>query len=378
LKDKVKLLNFSYIHKKFTYKKLLNFIIELFKLKRYKKDYKIKITLSLGEPANLFNVLSKLSNEKIILSFHNHYSTDFSLSQFWNKSFVDKIRKVIRINLIKFLYQRADLMVAVSNGVKNDLIKNFGLKEDKIKVIYNPFLISDIKNKASEDIKEFRSIFNHKTIITVGRLSMQKGHWYLLRIFRELKRRINDLKLIIIGDGELKDFLINLSKSLQLKTFVWDRDLVSENFDVYFMGPQANPFKFMAKASLFVLSSLYEGLPSVIIEALACGIPVVSADCKSGPREILAPDTDFAFQTRQVEYAKYGILLPPFDGELKKLSDPLTEEENIWVCSLSEILSQKDLLEYYGKLGLERALDFDASKISKEWNEVFEGILKES
>lgn len=335
----------------------------------------------MGEPANLFNILSKLPKEKIILSFHSHYSTDFSLSPFWNKSFIDKIRKFLRVNIIKFLYKKADLLVAVSNGVRNDLIKNFDFNEDKIKVIYNPFLISDIKNAASEDLNEFSSIYNnYKTITTVGALSKPKGHWYLLRIFKELKRRNNyleNLKLVIIGDGELKEYLIKLSESLQLRTYVWSRDMVSENFDVYFVGQQANPFKFMAKATLFVLSSLWEGLPSVIIEALACGVPVVSADCKSGPREILAPDTDFEYQTRQVEYAKYGILLPPFDGEFKKSNDPLTEVESIWVRSLSEILLRQDILEYYGKIGLERALDFDASKISKQWNEIFDLLLKE-
>ncbi|MEM1578023.1 MAG: glycosyltransferase [Candidatus Pacearchaeota archaeon] len=75
-------------------------------------------------------------------------------------------------------------------------------------------------------------------LITVGRLTKQKGQWYLLRVFKELKKDFSELKLLILGDGELRNYLVNLSEKLGLKTYLWNKDKISENFDVYFLGSQ--------------------------------------------------------------------------------------------------------------------------------------------
>jgi len=100
---------------------------------------------------------------------------------------------------------------------------------------------------------------------------------------------------LILGEGELKDYLYNFSLNLGLKPYLWEKDNLDENFDVYFLGFKKNPFKSIARVKLFVFSLFMGRFPNALVEAMACGVLVISSDCRSGPREILAPDTDFRY-----------------------------------------------------------------------------------
>lgn len=348
--------------------KLINFLIRLYKLKKIKRRFDPSCTISFCEPANLYNILSKTKYEKIILSFHTHYSLRLNPKK--KPNFFKKIRIKYKAKLFNLLYNKADYLVAVSKGIAVDLIENFGLDAKKMKVIYNSIFYDDIQRLSQEDLLEYREIFTHPVIITVGRLKRQKGQWYLLRIFKALKEKYKSLKLVILGEGKLKDYLVRLSEELGLRTFVWDRDAISDNFDVYFLGFQKNPFKFIARAKLFVFPSLWEGFGNVLIEAMACGVPVISSDCRSGPREILAPDTDFRYQTNKVEFAEYGILLPPFELKFKPADEPFEEKEKLWVEVLDMLLTDEKLRRIYADMAKERATDFRVEKILKEWEEL--------
>jgi glycosyltransferase involved in cell wall biosynthesis len=196
----------------------------------------------------------------------------------------------------------------------------------------------------------------------------------LLRVFKALKEKHKDLKLVILGMGELKDYLVGLSEELGLKTYVWDRDKLSENFDVYFLGFQENPFKFIARSKLFVFPSLWEGFGNVLIEAMVCGVPVISSDCRSGPREILAPDTDFNYQTQKPEFAEYGILMPVFEVKYKSAEEPIEEREIMWVETVDKLLEDEDLRKYYSEKAKQRAEDFRIEKIVEEWKEVISNV----
>ena len=277
--------------------------------------------------------------------------------------------------LAKILYSKADKVVAVSNGIKEELINVYNVPQEKIRIIYNPVWANEIEKQANEDIEQ--AVFLCKTpfLITVGRLTYPKGQWFLLRVFRQVKKRNKDLKLMIIGGGDLENYLVKLAEELGFKvysSFIGDK--LHENYDVYFMGFQKNPFKFVSKALLFVFPSLWEGFPNALLEAMACGVPVISADCRSGPREILAPDTDFMYQTREPEFAQYGILMPVFDGKLKKAEEPLTKEEKVWAEVISELLENSKLREYYVKKGKQRIKDFSPEKILPEWKKVIEEV----
>lgn len=192
----------------------------------------------------------------------------------------------------------------------------------------------------------------------------------MLRVFKALKEKHKDLKLVILGEGELKDYLVGLSEELGLKTYVWDRDALSESFDVYFLGFQKNPFKFMARSKLFVFPSLWEGFGNVLVEAMACGVPVVSSDCRGGPREILAPNTDFHYQTQKPEFAEYGVLMPVFEIKYKTANEPLEEREIMWVETIDKLLEDESLRKHYSEKAKQRAEDFKIEKIVQKWKEV--------
>jgi len=311
-----KLISFLSSHSIRTNPILKTLFIPYYALKLSKNIEENDIVLSFLERANYVNVFSKIfKNHKAIISVRNDQLAGHK-----------GLRSFNRI-ISKILYPKTDLCIAVSYGVKDSLLK-LGIKNEKIKVIYNPYPIEEIEEKAKEEPEKIFKTFPY--IITVGRLTKQKGQWHLLRIFKELKKDFPDLRLLILGVGELKDYLYKLSLNLGLKTYLWEKDNLDENFDVYFLGFKKNPFKYISRAKLFVFPSLWEGFGNVLVEAMVCGVPVISSDCRSGPREILAPDTDFKYQTQEPEFAKYGVLMPVLKGEFLSKKEPLTIVEKIW------------------------------------------------
>jgi len=336
--------------------KTLSIITYAYKLSRFLE--KTSLVVSFLERANFVNIISKL--------FKKHKAI-ISVRMDQQKGHVG-LRKLNKL-LVRLLYPKADLIIAVSHGVKQSLI-NLGIEEEKIKVIYNPYPIDEIRELAKEPLGSYEEIFKEPALITAGRLTKQKGQWYLLRIFKALKEKHKDLKLVILGEGELKDYLVKLSEELGLKTYVWERDELSESFDVYFLGFQKNPFKFIARAKLFVFPSLWEGFPNALVEAMACSVCVVSSDCRSGPREILAPNTDFNYQTQKPEFAEYGVLMPVFEVKYKSAEEPLGEREIMWVKTIDKLLEDESLRKNYSEKAKQRAEDFRIEKIVEKWKEV--------
>ncbi|MFW5891497.1 MAG: glycosyltransferase, partial [bacterium] len=284
--------------------KLFNFFKKIYKLKKIKQKYNIDVTISLLPNPNLVNILSR-HNDKVIVSVRN----------FISKSLTGIYGNIYKV-LIKIIYNKADLIVPVSKAIKKDLIKNYNLNRDKIKVIYNPYDIDEIEKKAimqTED--EYKEVFKNPVIITMGRLTEQKGHWYLIRALKKIKESIKDIQLVILGEGPLRSKLETLVCNLNLEQ------------SVHFLGFQNNPFKYINKSSVFVLPSLFEGFPNALSEAMACSVPVISTDCDSGPREILMDNTDY--KQNKKEYGEYGILVPVFDGQKYDYQELLTLEEEI-------------------------------------------------
>jgi len=199
-------------------------------------------------------------------------------------------------------------------------------------------------------------------LINVGRFSKEKGQHYLIRIFKHVNQLVPNSRLILVGGGPLRPYLEKLIYELSL------------DGKVVILGWRSNPFKYMARSTLFCLPSLREGFPNVIVEALACGLPVMAADCLSGPREILAPGTEYKVERlREPEYGEYGVLMPVMDGKFYSPSDPLTWQEEVWVEGIVKLLKNPALLEEYRGKALSRAMDFDAEKqVRKYFNVMFE------
>jgi len=235
--------------------------------------------------------------------------------------------------LVKRFYPHADAIVACSKGVAEDLVQNMKVPHERVHVIYNP-TDPEIEAKAQEPVDH--PWFNDSkipVILSVARLDPQKDLQTLIRAF-SLVRKERPARLAILGEG---------SERAKLETLV--KDLGLEN-DVWMPGFVDNPFKFMKRSAVFVLSSKFEGFGMVIAEALAVGTPVVSTDCPSGPSEIL-------------EGGKWGKLVPVGDHE--KLAEAILET--------IENPPDREKLK-------ERGRDFSLDKIGQQYLQLINELLE--
>jgi glycosyltransferase involved in cell wall biosynthesis len=238
--------------------------------------------------------------------------------------------------LVKALYRFADRVIAVSNGIKSDLIEEFNIAAHKIQVIYNPVDINRITELSSVPPEHPFCKSDVSVVVAIGRLVWQKGFDNLLRAFNLVIQEM-DARLIIAGEGPEKESLEQMVKDLGMTD------------KVFLIGFQRNPYQFLSSADVFVLSSNFEGLPMVILEAMACGTPVIATDCRSGPREIL-------------QNGKLGFLVPV--GDEQALSKGIVT-----------LLKDRALREKFSRLARERTKDFSVDKIIKQYERmIYESI----
>jgi glycosyltransferase involved in cell wall biosynthesis len=175
--------------------------------------------------------------------------------------------------LYRTLYPHADRIICNAVYVKKDLESTFAISPQKINVISNPVDVERISRAKLDGPKRYPAQGRH--LVAVGRLNRQKGFDLLLKAFHHALQEVPDLQLTIVGDGPDESYLRGMANELGVSTAVT------------FEGYQENPYPFMAQADLLVSSSRWEGLPNVVLEALACGTPVVAFDCPGGTQEII-------------------------------------------------------------------------------------------
>ena len=254
----------------------------LLKLVRYIRREQPIALLSTLTQASVIALVAKLllgGRLRIVTRIANTYSEELATGTF-------KHRQALR--LLKALFPVADGIVAVSQGVADDLIELHPAIASRVTTIYNPVARAEIVKQSVAPVNHtWFETDNAPVVLSVGRLAKVKDHATLLRAFAEVLRS-RQARLLILGEGPEHENLLALAVLLG----------VSQQVDL--PGFKVNPFAYMSKARVFALSSRYEGFPNVLVQAMACGTPVVSTDCRSGPREIL-------------EDGKWGRLVPVGD-----------------------------------------------------------------
>jgi glycosyltransferase involved in cell wall biosynthesis len=250
----------------------------VYPLARYLQAHRPDAMLSHMSHANVAAMLAQgLTDRKtqMVLVEHGKMSTPKS----------HRLRTTLVPLCMRFLYPHADTIVGVSAGVTQDLQDRFDFPDAKMKTIYNPVVNAALIARSEEDLDHpWFQPGAPPVFLAVGRLTAQKDFPNLINAFARVCQQ-RSARLMILGEGEDRSALEELINRLGLTQ------------DVALPGFAANPYAYMRRSAAFILSSRWEGLPTVLIEAMACGCPVVATDCPSGPDEILAA-------------GKYGALVP--------------------------------------------------------------------
>jgi glycosyltransferase involved in cell wall biosynthesis len=244
--------------------------------------------------------------------------------------------------LMKFLYplKKLTVVVPVSKALKIILNKKYRINISKIIPIYIGMDIEKVKQMATEKISLYEDIFNNPDVIkfiTIGRLSGEKGHKYLIEAFAKILKEVPNSMLFVIGEGRTRPNIEHMIFSKNLGKYV------------KLMGYMKNPFNYLLKSDIFVLPSLSEGLPYALIEALICKVPIISTNCETGPKEIL-------------EEGKFGILVEVAD------SDDLAEK-------MISLAKDEETRAHFSNISHQRIDIFDNKYFIKKWEKLIDHCL---
>lgn len=326
-------------------------------LHKEKKSGKYQSCISFMESSNFANILSGRKHCSVIATVHISYQNINS-----------KIYKWIVIPIASRLYKHADAVVAVSEEIRRELISKLHIDKEKVHVIYNAFNVKQLMQSANIPIenREIQDFLKDSFVyVNMGRLEYQKGQWHLIRAFAELKRKCPDVKLIIMGEGAYRENLEMLICKYSLQE------------SILLLHFQQNPYHILRACNVFVMPSLFEGYPNALCEALICELPCIASDFRTGAREILAPDTDFAFENKEiVEYAKYGILTPVCSGKQHNGGMEIELEEELLTQAMMRLRQDNNLYYHYRKLAVERAEQLDIQPIMCKWMQLIETVRR--
>lgn len=257
-----------------------------------------------------------------------------------------------------WVYRRCDHLATVSHAIAIEMQRYIG-RAGNVTTLYNTFDVDKILAESKETLTaEHELLFkNDKLIVTHCRLSAQKNLHALLAVAQSLKQTTT-FKLFIIGDGELRNELLSYSVKLNLNTWdAWHSAQLSDNFDVYFMGHQPNPLKYLRNANLFIMTSLWEGFPLALCEAIILRVPVICSDCPTGPREILYPRLPLDQTIEDPATVPLGVLMPVVRTDDKKAV-------SLWASNIAQLLSVKKPPDNEARTGLLNKISIDRNEMN--------------
>lgn len=322
--------------------KVLNVIKRGRALTRLQKKLKTDISYSFGMTANIANAVSFGAGKKI--------AACHSFEEIWKKGYMRLISRF------------CDTVLCCSKKMADMVEKTYGFQN--ITALWNPCDIEGIQagsqKTEGEDLAFFRT--SDRVLVSMGREDDVKGFWHLLKVFRRIVEEMPDTRLAIIGDGEFTEYK-ELAKRLDVEEKVW------------FTGLKKNPFPYLKESLVYLLTSLSEGLPNALVEALALSVPIVSVNCKSGPAEILHTDWQTAEKENTVFLADFGILTPELSPEknmeisIRDGKVCLEETEEQLAKAVLLLLKHPDIYEKYKAAGPIRAQAFSGESY-------FKGLIK--
>ncbi|AOZ97432.1 glycosyltransferase [Butyrivibrio hungatei] len=326
--------------------KVINVLKRVKKTKKVKKDLGIDISYSFGSSANYVNVLSK-GKEKVLTGLRCQTDMD-------NKKNV------------RLFCNRSDQVLSCSKEIVRELEREYSYNRSTY--IYNPLDVSDVQDKGAEEIKDYP--FNEpdvKVISCMGRNDYIKGIWHLVKAFYLVEKAHPEARLIVLGAGDWSDY----------RDMAWSLGIKEK---VAFPGVRKNPFPYVAKSDVYVCSSNHEGFPNAVLEAMALKKPLISADCKTGPREILLNEDQYNALIKEIPNGdsitkpiegEFGILVPDMSEEVNMDPEDISDEERVLADQIIALLDSDEKMKHYSEKAYERALFYTPEKYQASAHEIF-------
>lgn len=315
------------------------------RIKRLKSEYEIDCSISFLPMSNFYNVITK-GKEKCFTSVRVLMS---EAGYPWYFEYIHK-----------YSMRNCDCIISVSECVKREIKR---ICNKRVVTIVNPCdieLITKIKDEILPlEVSEIigKSDF---VLVTHGRFEEQKGHVHLIRMMVELVHKNPGTILLLCGEGSLQKKYEELIELFHLDN------------NVYILGRQRNPFSILSRCDVYVFSSLYEGFPNSLLDAMSVGLPVISSDGASGIRELIAPHTDCEYCTASIEYAQFGVLTPRFNSIIGEY-EPIDENELQMIDAIETLRLSMKTREYYAEQSKRRIKDFNVEKITDKWLDIIKG-----
>ncbi len=329
------------------FNKVLNVFRRVARTRRIKKERGIDISYSFGSSANYVNVLSR-AGEKVLTGLR--CQTDM------------ENRRQVRL-----FCRGSDLVLSCSKEIVRQLERDFNYNRSTF--IYNPLDVEDVANKGSQTPEDFPFAGdNILTISCMARNDYIKGIWHLLKAFAVVATKFPDARLIVLGAGDW-------SKYTRLAAELGVKDKVA------FPGVRKNPFPYVAASDIYVCSSNHEGFPNAVLEAMALKKPLISADCKTGPREILLSEQEYKELTdkypdgssvREVVRGEFGILIPDMGEDENYDPKVFTKEERMLATEIENLIEDEQLRKRYSEKAYERALFYTPDRYRDSIHEILE------
>ena len=312
--------------------KILNVFKRSYKLSRLQKKLGIDVSYSFGMTANIANVMTNGAKKKITAC----HSFEEIKSSFY----------------MKLISCYSDRVLCCSKKMVDLVEKSYQLPN--VQVLWNPCDVEGARKLSSMVKEEDLSFWETKdrVLVSMGREDDVKGFWHLIKAFKKVNDRKSDTRLAIVGDGTFDEYK-ELTKKLGL------------DGKVLFTGLKKNPFPYLKKSYLYLLTSISEGLPNALVEALAVSLPIVSVNCLSGPAEILHRNWKEAEANKEIFCADYGILTPTL-SPVKNMQTDIEQEEEQFADAIIMMLENIELYQRYQRSTTERAEDFSQETYLKE------------